>query len=707
MKKFTFILFLNVFVLGLMAQPFLGVSWVSWDNEPDYDGVTGYADNPYDKSVYTAIKAPTDWVYDGITDAATFDATWNILGDSMAVANPTNVAGGDIFDLGAESPTFGSAWKAVHDGTNLYVLLKYWDFSGQADADSRSWEIMTQPTSIDRHEPTLTAAQDSAEGVRIAYENQAYARFIELGGGKALFKDGTVGEFAASIGLAEPSVKGGSDPAYYVGGWGANDFGLTSLALVTHFWDMDADGTIRAIMVMPFDGALAYPADPADLEGDFIDAQPGDTISFEVKSNATTATPDDKVEYFWNSDKNNGYASNYYSGYLVLEGEGGTGDAAPLLGVSWVGWDNEPDYTDVTGYADNPYENPELTIKKAPDTWSYAGIADDASFDATWNILGDSMAVANPTNVAGGDIFDLGADNPTFGSAWKGVHDGENLYILLKYWDLSGQANADSRSWEIMTQPTSIGRHEPTFTAAQDSAEGVRVAYENQAYARFIELGGGKAVFKDGTVGEFAASIGLAEPSVKGGSDPAYYVGGWGANDFGVTSLALVTHFWDMDADGTIRAIMVMPFDGALAYPADPTDLEGDYISLVEGQTIALEVKSNATTGADDKVEYFWASDKNNGYASNYYVGHVTISSEQLGTSVRKNLLNNVNVYTYNNFLRIKGMQNVDVRIYSVNGTLVKSVQNVTGQFSISELPKGLYIVKLNDIPAGFKVIKE
>jgi hypothetical protein len=30
----------------------------------------------------------------------------------------------------------------------------------------------------------------------------------------------------------------------------------------------------------------------------------------------------------------------------------------------------------------------------------------------------------------------------------------------------------------------------------------------------------------------------------------------------------------------------------------------------------------------DDNVEYFWSADKNNGYASNYYSGHLTLLPE-------------------------------------------------------------------------------
>jgi hypothetical protein len=173
--------------------------------------------------------------------------------------------------------------------------------------------------------------------------------------------------------------------------------------------------------------------------------------------------------------------------------------AQVIHGVSWVNWANEPDYEGVTGYDANPYENPDVTIYQAPSTWT--PVADVASFDATWDVLGDEHMVANPTNVTGGDLFDLEGD-ATFGASWKGVHDGENFYILLKYVDINGVADAATKTFEIMAQPTSILRHEPTFVAAADSTaentasgEDLVLQYQNQAYARSVELGGGKALF--------------------------------------------------------------------------------------------------------------------------------------------------------------------------------------------------------------------
>jgi hypothetical protein len=226
------------------------------------------------------------------------------------------------------------------------------------------------------------------------------------------------------------------------------------------------------------------------------------------------------------------------------------------------------------------------------------------------------------------------------------------------------------------------------------------------AYARIIELGGGKALFKDGSVGEYSASVGLKKTKL---AWKDYTTADWGSNDNGLLALATATHFWNVDAEGTIRAIMVMSLDGALAYPADPTDLEGDYMPLAVGETFAFDVKSNSTVGGtenDNKIEYFWASDKNNGYGSNYYSGHVTLSEEEISVGVRNIVIRDTKVYISNDFLMIKGIENTDVKIYSVTGALVKSLLNISEQVDISDLSNGVYIVRLRDVPSAFKVIK-
>jgi hypothetical protein len=199
----------------------------------------------------------------------------------------------------------------------VYVLLKYLDKNGVTDDGSMTFEIMAQPTSPVRHEPTFLAAADSTADKTLSgasevkrYQNSSYARHVELGGGKALFKDGMVTEYAASLGKVKNAWQN-----FVVGNWGANEAGLEALLDADHFWNK-ADGVIRAVYIMSLDGALSYPADPANLTGPRKAFKVGETFSFDVKSNAKKGAAN--VEYFWSADKNNGYASNYYSGHLTL-----------------------------------------------------------------------------------------------------------------------------------------------------------------------------------------------------------------------------------------------------------------------------------------------------------------------------------------------------------------------------------------------------
>ncbi len=701
MRKFTLFFVLSIFATWSYAQTIHGVSWVTWDEEPDYEGVAGYADNPYDNPQVTVYKAPSSWT--PIADIASFDATWDLLGDAHMVANPTNTDGGDLYDLDGDA-TFGASWKGVHDGENFYVLIKYLDINGLADAGTRTFEIMAQPTSPVRHEPTFVAASDSTaentfsgEDLVLQYQNQAYARAVELGGGKAVFADGFVTAYEASAGI----VKNEWQP-FFIAGWSNNQAGLEALLDADHFWD-ETDGVIRAVLVMSMDGALSYPADIVDLEGDRTALKVDETFAFDVKSNAKK--DDANVEYFWSADKNNGYASNYYSGHVTLSpqviGEEPAGDFT-ILGVSWVTWDEEPDYEGITGYATNPYNNPEVTIYKAPATWE--PIADNTSFDATWDLLGDAKMVANPTNTDGGDLYDLDGD-ATFGASWKGVHDGENFYVLIKYLDINGLADAGTRTFEIMAQPTSPVRHEPTFAAASDSTAGntfsgedLVLQYQNQAYARAVELGGGKAVFADGFVTAYEGSAGV----VKNEWQP-FYIAGWSNNQAGLEALLDADHYWN-ETDGVIRAVMVMSLDGALSYPTDPANLAGDRTALQVGETFAFDVKSNAKKDAEN-VEYFWSADKNNGYASNYYSGQLTLSNDIVTSTRNLKAEQDTRVYIHNGILHVKGGQPVDLEVYSVLGARLKSAKNVS-RLSMQDMQNGIYLIRINNERGATKVVK-
>ena len=681
---------------GEAGMALTGIQWIAWHDKEDW------GENPYDNVTYTVYQAPASW--SPVSSVAEFDATWGLLGDANYVSNLTDGAGGDLFDLGAGN-TFGAAWKAVHDGSKMYVLLEYYDVDQQVDQASLSFEIMAQPTSPVRHEPTFVAAQDSAANV-MAYKNQAYARVVELGGGKAVFADGMAAQYEAARGTHRAMAAWAGD-YWQSGQWVNNEFALMALLDLADeglmFWEK-VDGVIKAVFPMDFDGVLSYPVDPAGdiVDGPRVSLQVGETFAFDIKSNALIG--ENKVEYFWSADHNDGYGANYYSGHLTISPEvlGDTpGDTdVALTGIQWIAWHDKGDW------GAEPYDNLMYTIYKAPASWN--PVSSVAEFDATWDILGDANYVANLTDGAGGDLFDLGTGN-TFGAAWKAVHDGSNVHVLLKYYDVDEQVDQASLGFEIMAQPTSYFRHEPTFVAAQDSAEHV-VAYKNQAYARVVELGGGKAVFADGMAAQYEAARGTHRAMAAWAGD-YWQSGQWVNNEFGLMALLDLADeglmFWD-HTDGVIRGVFPMDFAGVLSYPADPAGdiVDGTRIAFKVGETFAFDVKSNALIG-ENKVEYFWSANHNDGYGSNYYSGHVTVSPEELTpTSVPGSIeMPGIRVYVYDQILHVTGDTPVDIEVFNMLGARVKSAQNVQ-QLSLSDLNNGIYIVRIPSEQQAFKVVK-
>lgn len=394
-------------------------------------------------------------------------------------------------------------------------------------------------------------------------------------------------------------------------------------------------------------------------------------------------------------------------------------------GIGWVWWPGEPagvENANDGGYDANPYTRYEVDVLQAYEDWSPVASVED--FDATWALLGPEHFVSKPTNVGGGDFYDLAADGSgTFGASWKAVHDGANLYILLKYRTTGGETDAGSHEFEIMTQPTQIYRHEPTFIAASDSTETpdawegdwelspeeLVIAYQNQAYARSIHFGGGKAMFKDGAVGAFEASHSKA---IQGWTP--FWGGNWGNNEAGLIALATADHFWN-NTDGLIKAVIVMSFDGALSYPTDPANIGGDRTALEIGGQIAFDVMTGAINSESDNydgdeqltgVKYCWASWNNNVYASNYYTGILNITDEVLsGTNISDVLFEKEpSVYAHNGIVYVKGAETADLEVYSILGAKVLSAQNVRS-LALDGLQKGIYLVRINNQPKAVKII--
>ena len=147
-----------------------------------------------------------------------------------------------------------------------------------------------------------------------------------------------------------------------------------------------------------------------------------------------------------------------------------------------------------------------------------------------------------------------------------------------------------------------------------------------------------------------------------------------------------------------------MSLNGALSYPSDPADLMSERMALKVGETFAFDIKSNAKIG-EDKIEYFWSSDKNNGYASNYYSGHLTLSDMTTGISdIVK--MEKPAVYIFNDVLYLRNAAPANIEVYNILGVKVKSADNVS-KLSIQEFNPGIYLVKVDDGRQLVKVIKQ
>jgi len=359
-----------------------------------------------------------------------------------------------------------------------------------------------------------------------------------------------------------------------------------------------------------------------------------------------------------------------------------------LIPVTWLAWATEPADSTPVGYVNHPHQKPVYVASATPEGWVYDAFSLD--FDAAWSAIpgdGDPINKLSNTAATPGDLF----DGTTFGGFFKATYDADFVYVLLKYLDTDGQTDADSRTFEICVQPVYYDRYEPDFIAA-----GADVALQNNAYARYIELGGGKALFTGGSVTEYSSSAG------------ATGTGNWAANEVGLAGLISVDHYW-ADEAGVIKAVFVMDISELLSYALDPFgDIMAaenrafkDIMNTPGNDTIAFEIKTNALI-ATESLQYWWGSRDNDSYCSLFYNGYMIFEQPSLD-AVSKISSGDIEVYVSDDVLRFKGVERANVKIFSVNGQLVKSANNVN-DLNVGNLTDGVYFVRLDNSPRAFKV---
>jgi hypothetical protein len=306
MKKLYLLIIFMAFTRILIGQDTLKpIGWIAYPSDVDWSV------EKFNKKAVTIKKAPAEWTFDA--GAFVLSDIWDKLGGENEIKNNTRSEGGDLYEEGV----FGAAWKAFYDDEFLYVGLKYVDVNQQVPAENKGFEICFQTRYKDRYEPGWQKAQ-SIEG-----KNKQYARFLQLGGGKtrlvATPTGATIDEFNSSNGIA--------------GTWENNSNVLISLGDPNNnffTWETDGDNTIWAMVRYSFTDHMYYltnefSADEAANRTAFNPADK-DTISWEVKVNASNLAGSE-IEYWWNSDINDGFEAIYYNGYLIFGNEvwGSTG----------------------------------------------------------------------------------------------------------------------------------------------------------------------------------------------------------------------------------------------------------------------------------------------------------------------------------------------------------------------------------------------
>lgn len=298
MTKHIFIL-ATILIISTSAssQIFTGLWSETWEEEPDYEGQTGYHNHPFDekRKTYSAFNVPPDWLSE--MDMLTFDFLWNL--ELIPKEQMENL----IYEHSILNPDQFTdqwpAWKAVHDGEKLYILLRLEGVHTFYDFNPKSFTVMVQPTSIYRHEPTFDYGLANND---IAKMNMAYGRYIELGGGNADFSYGEVGAYNATVGSS--------------GMEGDNLHGFYGFMEETHFWHIE-DDVLKAILIMDFETVLSYPSNPVFPEQDRIPVAENDTIAFDIFAHAYNFTKGEII-YSWCSDRYNVIFSNYYAGRLHI-----------------------------------------------------------------------------------------------------------------------------------------------------------------------------------------------------------------------------------------------------------------------------------------------------------------------------------------------------------------------------------------------------
>jgi len=306
-----------------------------------------------------------------------------------------------------------------------------------------------------------------------------------------------------------------------------------------------------------------------------------------------------------------------------------------------------------------------------------------ASFDMesqdvsdVWDLIETSAAAVDKYLEGDGLRAPDNADD--FSAEIKGFYDDNDVYILIKATDDEIIPGAETMELMWASYADYLAKEDWPFTP--------RATVDNEhVIARWGSMGAGKAA----ATLDFVDTIPIV---VEGGfyfneNDAGEWTHSWATPDWN-EDLGMKVGQFKQTGNTTWEAIWKFNIDktfGGLVTPA--TDLKFSFdFKIVDKDTL--------TQTAD--IQALFSSTKNEVWWSTYYAGYASFSEK---TAINNKSVNTISAYpnpSNGNLFFSEKVAKIDV--YSVLGSKVYEVNQLTNQISLTELNKGIYIVKTTDI---------
>lgn len=325
----------------------------------------------------------------------------------------------------------------------------------------------------------------------------------------------------------------------------------------------------------------------------------------------------------------------------------------------------------------NPTENKQAYIAKLAQDLDPGA----CNFDQVWN-----SSTYNPYSIANNTATSTthtGDDD--FKGAFKAFYDGYNVYVFLKFTDdnITGNEKVE------IPWATYFKLHGKTVTTT--NPQGTVFEHVGAWYLRYAAFGSYKATFtKTGYVD--VMKIDFASPTAQG-------VVTWNGTNENLTSNLFVNDK-SVAGSGEVKWIITLGFNAFKSvgfenetFPLPRPDFNEEILKAMNGKkglSFDIKVKDDDGTGATG--EYWWNSTSNDCWQVTWYAGFLGVEQE---TAIKNTFAQN-SIFRQISKKSIELSELANVTIYTSTGLQIKSLKMVN-TVNITNLPKGLYVVKANN----------